>query len=183
MNREQLAHVLRAASQIVDDPEIVVLGSQAILGSFRADELPDEVVVSMEADLAFRDDVDGSKSDSVDGAIGEGSPFHEMYSYYAQGVTISTAVLPAGWEQRVVEYERVDALPSHAVCLEPHDLVISKLVAGREKDLEFATALIGALDGPAVPEDLTGCRALEPCRCHCCRNPYLVRDVVRLPGR
>ena len=146
--------MLRAASQIVDDPEIVVLGSQAILGSFREDELPDEVVVSMEADLAFRDDVDGSKSDSIDGAIGEGSPFHEMYSYYAQGVTISTAVMAAGWEHRAVEYERADALPSHAVCLEPHDLVISKLVAGREKDLEFATALIGAglVDAEALVE-------------------------------
>ena len=84
LNGQQLALVLRAASQVVDDPEIVVLGSQAILGRFREDELPDEVVVSMEADLAFRSDVDGSKSDSVDGAIGEGSPFHEVYSYYAQ---------------------------------------------------------------------------------------------------
>jgi hypothetical protein len=30
------------------------------------------------------------------------------------------------------------------VCLEPHDLIISKLFVGREKDLEFATALIRA---------------------------------------
>ena len=102
--------MLRAATQIVDDPEIVVLGSQAILGRFREDELPEEVVVSMKADFAFREDVDGSKSDSVDGAIGEGSPFHGMYSYYAQGVTISTAVLAAGWEQRAVESEHTDAL-------------------------------------------------------------------------
>ncbi|MEO6494977.1 MAG: DUF6036 family nucleotidyltransferase [Ilumatobacteraceae bacterium] len=144
MNREELAHVLRAASQIVDDPDIIVVGSQAILGSFREDELPVAAVVSMEAALAFRADADGSKSDSVDGAIGEGSPFHEMYSYYAPGVTITTAVLPTGWEERTVQYERLDALPSHAVCLEPHDLVISKLVAGREKDFDFATALIGA---------------------------------------
>lgn len=35
-------------------------------------------------------------------------------------------------------------MPSHAVCLEAHDLVVSKLVAGREKDFEFATALIRA---------------------------------------
>ena len=144
--------MLRAASQIVNDAEIIVIGSQAILGSFREDELPVEAVVSMEADLAFRVDTDGSKSDAVDGAIGEGSPFHEMYSYYAQGVTITTAVLPTGWEERSVEYERPDALPSHAVCLEPHDLVISKLVAGREKDFDFATALIGA--GLVDPEVL-----------------------------
>ena len=28
------------------------------------------------------------------------------------------------------------------MCLEPHDLVLAKLVAGREKDLEFAESLI-----------------------------------------
>jgi hypothetical protein len=27
-------------------------------------------------------------------------------------------------------------------CLEPHDLVVSKLVAGRDKDFEFAHALL-----------------------------------------
>ena len=84
MNREQLAHVVRAASQIVDNPSVIVIGSQSILGSFRDDELPHEAVMSMEADLAFSVDPDGSKSDSVDGAIGEGSQFHEMNSYYAR---------------------------------------------------------------------------------------------------
>lgn len=37
MNREQLAHVLRAAARIVNDPDILVIGSQAILGSFEDD--------------------------------------------------------------------------------------------------------------------------------------------------
>ena len=57
---------------------------------------------------------------------------------------MKTAVLPAGWQARVVPYDRADAQPGRAVCLEPHDLVISKLVVGREKDIEFATALIRA---------------------------------------
>lgn len=34
--------------------------------------------------------------------------------------------------------------PSRGLCLEPHDLVVSKLVAGREKDLEFTWALLEA---------------------------------------
>jgi hypothetical protein len=144
LNREQLAHVLRAASRITEDPDVVVIGSQAILGSYSEDALPPETTFSMEADIAFRDDPNESKADQVDGAIGEGSDFHTTFSYYAQGVSISTATLPTGWEERAVPYERADALPSHAVCLEAHDLVISKLVAGREKDLEFATALIRA---------------------------------------
>lgn len=144
MNREQLAHVLRAAAQIADDSDVVVIGSQAILGSYSEEILPDEVMLSMEADLAFRDDLDERKSDLVDGAIGEGSQFHETFAYYAQGVSISTAVLPDGWEDRVVAYDRADAEPSQAVCIDAHDVVISKLVAGREKDIEFATALLGA---------------------------------------
>lgn len=152
MNREQLAHVLRAAARIVDDPEIVVVGSQAILGAFDADELPDETTFSMEVDVAFWDDPDHSKADQVDGAIGEGSDFHESFGYYGQGVETATAVLPAGWRDRVVPFDRLDAEPSTAVCVEPHDLVVSKLVAGREKDLRFARALIraGTIERPAA---------------------------------
>ncbi|GID97859.1 hypothetical protein ACFQFC_24770 [Amorphoplanes digitatis] len=40
MNREQLEHVLRAASQIADDPDVVVIGSQSVLGAIPEDRLP-----------------------------------------------------------------------------------------------------------------------------------------------
>ena len=144
MNREELAHVLRAASRIAEDSEIVVIGSQAILGTYDDRDLPDAATRSIEADVAFRVDPDDVKANRVDGAIGELSLFHERFGYYAQGVSVATAVLPTGWEGRVVSYARDDAEPSRAVCLEAHDLVVSKLVAGREKDVEFATALICA---------------------------------------
>ena len=84
MNREQLAHVLRSAARVADDNEIVVLGSQAILGTYSDDVLPKEATLSVEADLAFRQDVDEEKSDRFDGAIGEQSRFHETFGYYAQ---------------------------------------------------------------------------------------------------
>ena len=144
MNQEQLAHVLRAAATIVDDGEILVIGSQAILGTMDAPRLPAEAVMSIEADLAFFDDPDESKMDMVDGAIGEGSSFHGMFGYYAQGVTIETAVLPAGWRNRLIPFVRPDAYPSDGQCLDAHDLVVAKLVANREKDREFSAALIEA---------------------------------------
>lgn len=131
MNRDQLAHVLRAATRITGDGDIVVLGSQSILGTYSDAELPDEVTMSVEADLAWRNDPDAAKADDVDGAIGEGSQFHSEWGYYAQGVEISTAVLPAGWEDRVEVFHRDDTEHTWARCLEPHDLCISKLVAGR----------------------------------------------------
>ena len=53
MTREQLAHVLRAVSRIADDPDVLVIGSQSILGSYSEDELPPEATGSMEVDTAF----------------------------------------------------------------------------------------------------------------------------------
>ena len=72
MKRSQLAHILRSACRITGDPNILVIGSQSILGKF----------------------------------------------------------------------SHVGA--SKAMCLDPHDLVLSKLVANREKDIEFAEAVIAA---------------------------------------
>jgi hypothetical protein len=73
MKRDELAHILRAASRIVGEHDIVVIGSQSIRGSFTEDQLPEPAVASIEADLAFLDDPDNRKSDEVDGAIGEDS--------------------------------------------------------------------------------------------------------------
>jgi hypothetical protein len=104
-SQEQLEHLLRAASQIVEEPDVVVLGSQAILASYPETFLPSEVVGSIEADFCFFDDVDEAKADRVDGAIGELSRFHESFGIYAQGVSIATAVLGPGWRDRVVPAE------------------------------------------------------------------------------
>jgi hypothetical protein len=81
VNREQLAHILRAASRIVADPAILVIGSQTLLASYNEDELPLEANASMEADLAYFDDPDESKADTVDAAIGEFSLFHQTFGF------------------------------------------------------------------------------------------------------
>ena len=112
MNREQLAHVPRSAATIALDGDILVLGSQSILATADAENLPANVTMSVEADLAFFDDPDERKMDLVEGAIGESSPFHEQFGYYGQGVTLDTAVLPVGWRDRLVRFEPLDALPT-----------------------------------------------------------------------
>jgi hypothetical protein len=151
VTRDQREHLLRAASQIAEESDVIVLGSQAILGSYPDTWLPREVIGSIEADLCFFDDVDEGKADKVDGAIGELSPFHESFGIYAQGVSISTAVLGPGWRDRVVVYENANTAPGRGLCLEPHDLVASKLAAGRDKDFEFSAALLRVkLIDPAV---------------------------------
>jgi hypothetical protein len=154
MNRSQLAHILRAAADVAGDGRILVIGSQAILATYRFNELPETATLSVEADIAFFDDEGNVKSDMVDGAIGEDSLFHQTFGYYGQGVSVSTATLPAGWEDRLVDFVRADAEPAEAVCLDPVDLVVAKLVAGREKDLSFALDLItsGQVDAAELRE-------------------------------
>jgi hypothetical protein len=143
MNRLQLEHVIRAAATISEDREVVVIGSQAILG--RYPDAPEELCLSADADLYPRNHPD--RADLIDGSIGELSPFHETYGYYAQGVGPRTAILPAGWEQRLV---RIETEAGAGLCLEPHDLVISKYADAREKDRDYVRA---ALRHGLVSED------------------------------
>ena len=157
MNRAQLEHVLRAASQVAGEHEVLVIGSQAILGGLPEDRLPVEATSSIEVDVTFLDDPHDVKSDLVDGAIGELSRFHETFGYYAQGVSVTTATLPRGWRERLVVVHTAGPVPARGLCLDPHDCVLAKLLAGREKDLTFATALISAgLIDPGVLSERLG---------------------------
>lgn len=134
MTREQLEHIIRAAASIADDDELIIVGSQAVLGQYP--NAPPELLVSTEADVYPKHHPD--RADLIDGAIGEGSEFHETFGYYAQGVGPTTAVLPAGWESRLVPAYGPGTRGATGWCLEIHDLVLSKLVAGREKDIRYA---------------------------------------------
>lgn len=141
MTREQLAHVLRAVSRTAEDPDVLVIGSQSILGSYSEDELPPEATGSMEVGTAFFSDPDETKSDLVDAMIGELSQFHNEFGYYPQGVSVNTGVFPTGWMDRLVTYETPSTAPGRGLCLEPHDCVLAKLVRFEEKDQNFAVAL------------------------------------------
>jgi len=136
--RHQLEHIIRAAAGNADARDIVVIGSQSILGSYP--DTPEELLVSMEADVYPKDAPD--RSILIDGAIGELSVFHETFGYYAHGVDETTAVLPNGWEDRLVKLENENTRGAVGWCLEVHDLAVSKLAAGREKDLAFVDCML-----------------------------------------
>ena len=53
MNRSQLEHIIRAAAGNADTREIVVIGSQSILGAYP--EAPSDLLVPMEADFYPKD--------------------------------------------------------------------------------------------------------------------------------
>ena len=138
MNRAALEHILRAAAAVANEWELVVIGSQAVLGQFP--DAPEALLMSIEADVFPRYAPD--KSLLIDGAIGELSAFHQSFGYYAHGVDDTTATLPSGWEERLVPIQNENTAGATGWCLDVHDLAVSKLVAGREKDLAFLRVLL-----------------------------------------
>jgi hypothetical protein len=88
----------------------------------------------------------------VDGSIGELSPFHRTFGYYAHGVGPETAVLPGGWEDRLVPVQNENTRGVMGLCLEIHDLAVSKYVAGRDQDLAFVRSAHrhDLVDGPTL---------------------------------
>jgi len=141
MNKEEFDHGIRAAGAILDESDVLVIGSQAAHGSISGD-LPPEALRSIEVDIVAFDDPDAAKADLIDGAIGEASLFQARFGFYVQGVSESTAILPDGWRERLIRYETPATNGVAAWCLELHDLWVSKALAGRPKDLEFCRAFL-----------------------------------------
>jgi hypothetical protein len=167
MQRHQLEHIIRAAAAITGDREFVIVGSQAILGQFP--QAPAEFLVSMEADLFSTRNQVGTEL--VEGSIGEGSPFHETFGYYAHGVGVDTAVLPEGWRERLIRVENANTGGGCGLCLEVHDLAVSKLIAGREKDLEFVASLLRhGLTAPGTMRARLTTTAVDEARMRLCEG-------------
>lgn len=123
MQRPQLEHSIRAAAGITGTGEIVVIGSQAVLGQFP--DAPAELLGSIEADLfTFRGPDDAAL---IEGSIGEGSPFHQAFGYYAHGVAEETAILPAGWKERLVGVRNENTGGGCGLCLEPRPTASDRL--------------------------------------------------------
>ncbi len=138
MTREQLEHAIRAAGAILGETELYVLGSQAILGA-HPDAHPD-LLRSMELDVAPKNKPELEAV--IEGSIGELSPFHQTFGFYVDGMELSGVVLPRGWAGRVVVVDTPNTNGIRGLCLEAGDLAVSKLAAGRDKDLAYVRVLL-----------------------------------------
>lgn len=137
MERSELEHLLRAAGEIIDERQFIVIGSQSILGKYP--DAPEELLRSREADFIAKNKPERTMMLE---AIGEASRFYETYGYYVDPVDSRTAVLPKDWKSRLVNVCSPSTKGVTGLCLDPHDLCISKLAAARDKDIEFVKAMI-----------------------------------------
>ena len=171
MQRHELEHIVRASAGITGRKQFIIVGSQAVLGQFP--DAPTELLVSREADIYCPDDPDAT--DLIDGSIGELSPFEQTFSYYAHGVGPETAIVPTGWKDRLVPIHGEFTGGATGLYLEVHDLAVSKLVAGREKDFDFVAALLRhrMVERPVLVERLA-ITELQPERRTACEG-HLIR--------
>jgi hypothetical protein len=117
-----------------DIDEFHIIGSAAILAVLPN---PPEGALTATRDVdVIPPDDDERLADRISFVLGEASDFDAEYGYYAQGVTSLTPTFaPGDWKSRAIPV-RVERYTGW--CMEPHDLVLSKLGAGREKDLDFS---------------------------------------------
>lgn len=137
MRRAQLEHVIFEVGRRNDLEYFYIIGSAAILAV-----LPDppEGVLTATRDIdIIPPHGEEQLADRISWVLGEGSDFDIEHGYYAQGLSWSTPTFaPEGWQGRANPVRVKNRYTG--LCMEPHDLVISKMGAGRTKDLEFARA-------------------------------------------
>lgn len=126
---------MRAAGRVAGEVEFFLIGSQAVHAHCR--RAPTEVLLSQECDLYPKNHPE--RANLIDAVLGRRSKFARRHGFYVDVVTPEIASLSMGWERRLKPL-RIGRIT--AWCLDIHDLVVSKLAAGRLKDLEFVGALL-----------------------------------------
>jgi len=135
MQREQFHELLQRAAEICGGRELVIFGSQAVHAVTLSP--PVEVLVSVECDVWLENDPQTTAR--ITSELGQKSPFAKTSGVYADPLPPDLPLAPHGWRDRLVSY-RVGTVTAR--CLEIHDLIVTKLAAGRLKDYEFIAAVL-----------------------------------------
>ena len=138
MKKKYLLDLVHRVSQLTSIATPVIVGSQSLFAI--TDDVPDAVRDSIECDFMLASG--GIEAiQVVNETLGIISEFSAAHGYYADGLGLATVVLVPGWEDRLQPLIDQEGQVV-ARCLELHDAAVSKLMAGREKDFDFISALL-----------------------------------------
>ena len=125
MRIEALIHMADAALAITRSGRIIVFGSSSLLGSIPdADQRFELIRRSLDADFIL-DPFDDQIARVAQDALGADTEFARQFGYHADIV------------------RPLDGCAG-VFCLEPHDMAVAKLFAGRPKDITLLAELIRA---------------------------------------
>jgi len=138
VKRSEFELLLREAGALCRESDFIVFGSQAVLGWL--EKPPRSLLVSFEADLYPRNHP--AAAILIRPRLGLNSPFHRQHGFYADSVTPELATFPDGWTDRLIPFSNQNTGGVTAWCVEIHDITVSKLAAGRPKDVRYILALL-----------------------------------------
>lgn len=135
MRKSDLFELIYKINEISLEEKPIIVGSQAIHAI--TEDLPEIARKSIECDFLFI----GGKTETrteINKNLGVFSNFQIEHGFYADALGLATVVLPDGWQERLQPLldEKGETI---AYAAEIHDIVVSKLIAGREKDFQFLT--------------------------------------------
>jgi hypothetical protein len=148
MKASEADALILAFAQEINAQRILVIGSQAI-HAHHANPPIDAVVESREVDLVPQPYADYSKwFYYAHERLGNDSEFDLKHGRYVDMVKDTVPKLPSGWEERAIE--RTLHLPDGrvvtAIYPELHDLIVTKLLAGRAQDEAFLRGVLKIAD-------------------------------------
>jgi hypothetical protein len=135
VRKEQLEEILRAASALAARKEFILFGSQTVHAI--TSEAPVEVLMSRKCDIWLNDEP--SIQELLKRELGADSAFQQAKGFYLDPVPPDLPMVPSHWQERLCDLMIGDI---KIRCLEIHDLIVSKLAAGRLKDYEFIAAVL-----------------------------------------
>jgi hypothetical protein len=119
MNRSELEHIIRAAGEIAQVEKVIILGSQSILAQFP--DLSELVSNSAQTEVAAR---------------------IQNREILIRSIEADIMIPDSEEKTELVEICNENTNGISGLCIEIHDVMASKLYAGRPKDIEFFNAAV-----------------------------------------
>lgn len=137
MRKSDLFELVRQIKAIAPEDTPIIVGSQAV---HPVTNYPPEIVrQSIECDFLLT----GGKSETraeINKKLGVFSRFQVEHGFYADALGLATVILPTGWQKRLLPLKDENGNVIANVA-EIHDVAVSKLIAGRDKDFVFLKEL------------------------------------------
>lgn len=138
VKRLHLELVVAAAAKACGDSAIHVTGRLSILGKYPG--VTDEVVERDEFELFPRSK--RAAAAEIDRALGGQSGFRQLHGCGARAANPDDAILPEGWQFRLIEVRTESTGGASGWCLDPNDLAVGEIWKAGNTPSEFVRLLL-----------------------------------------
>lgn len=144
MTYDQFLHLCAASAAVGNVKRIIVFGANSTLPWLHENGIDSMETIFPPEELSREIDITAGNDDIdtlIDASIGELSYFDKTFNYYAHGTGIEGFIAPGEWLERAKTIANIQT-GVEVVVPHPTDIIVSKIIAGREKDLTFCEEML-----------------------------------------